>query len=274
MISYASNSILHDKMTANKHTLFVISVDEMDKIVNTYNLASAKKLWKALKYKVALGVDYTALILDLKKLFILMIGVGALAKLYIKKYRDKAHIILKGSPKLRYLLKGTRYNVNNVKIIQLAIGSAGAMHAIKGGGILTLVLVTSFNIIDLLLSDGVTLFRFIGSLAIDIAKVGVAVGATIAGTSLVIGILPFVAGFVIGPLVVAIVISGIVADRLNFIDKQYSIKEKVIKFLEELEPKYKEANGQNLIGAFTKHSLDPDNFKNQKSIFYKVNNND
>ena len=50
------------------------------------------------------------------------------------------------------MIKGTRYNVNNAKIIQLAIGTAGAMHAIKGGGILTLILVTSFNIIDLLTS--------------------------------------------------------------------------------------------------------------------------
>lgn len=102
-------------------------------------------------------------------------GFGA--KAYIKTYGGKAHIILKGQPGLRSILTGTKYGIKNPKVVSMGLGKTGAIAAAKQGGILTVVLLSAYRVVDYFLTDQATLSRLVGTLATDIVKVGIATGA-------------------------------------------------------------------------------------------------
>ena len=99
---------------------------------------------------------------------------------------------------------------------------------------LTIVLVTVFRVIDYFLTDAATLNQLIGTLAIDVVKVGVATGASIAAATFVAS-----TGFVIafGPLIAAIAFGVGVAMLLEYADKKFKITEKIILALDEISEK-------------------------------------
>lgn len=65
----------------------------------------------------------------------------------------------------------------------MGLGKAGAIHAAKSGGILSVVLLSAYRAVDYFLMDQATLSQLIGSLATDVVKVGIAAGASIAAAS-------------------------------------------------------------------------------------------
>ncbi len=61
--------------------------------------------------------------------------------------------------------------MQNAKVIQMGLGKYGAVQAAKGGGVLTIVLVTAFRVIDYFLTDSATLNQLIGTLATDVIRI-------------------------------------------------------------------------------------------------------
>ena len=59
----------------------------------------------------------------------------------------------------------------------MGLGKTGAIAAAKQGGILTVVLLSAYRVVDYFLTDQATLSRLVGTLATDIVKVGIATGA-------------------------------------------------------------------------------------------------
>ena len=152
-------------------------------------------------------------------------------KAYVKTYGGKPHIILKGLPGLRRVLTGTKYGIKNPKVITMGLGKAGAIHAAKSGGILSVVLLTGYRVIDYFLTDEATLSQLIGSLATDVVKVGIATGASIGIASAVVG-----AGvtLAIGPIIAVVIVGVVVSMALSAIDDYYGITDRVIAGLDEL----------------------------------------
>lgn len=113
----------------------------------------------------------------------------------------------------------------------MGLGKAGAIHAAKTGGILSVVLLSAYRVIDYFLTDQATLSQLIGSLATDVVKVGIATGASIAAASGLVA-----AGFTIavGPIFAVVVIGLGVSWALGIIDTRYGITDAVIAGLDEM----------------------------------------
>ncbi len=153
-----------------------------------------------------------------------------LGKVAFKSYGGKMHVIFKGHAGLRKILTGTRYGVTNAKIVSLGIGEKGLRQAVRRGGILSIILITAWNVIDFVLGDDVTLGQFIGQLSTDVAKIGAsaAVGA-IAGAA-VVG--TAVGAFALGPLIVAVAVGIGVSLVLDYLDNKYGWTSKLQSFLD------------------------------------------
>ena len=98
----------------------------------------------------------------------------------------------------------------------------------------TFFLITTFRVIDFFMTDTMTLNRLVGTLATDIVKVGIATGASIAaagfGVTLATG--PILAFVVVG---VGVGVGVVFNFGLNELDKKYSITDRVVSGLDEIE---------------------------------------
>ncbi|KKO47543.1 hypothetical protein VT06_16515 [Arsukibacterium sp. MJ3] len=221
-------------MKSNQHEVFVVSIEEMEAIVQSSpkgKLPHIKNAWQKLKGKTEVGASYYASADDLRTLSKLVGDLGGFAtKAYVNTYGGKPHIIIKGHPGLRRILTGTKYGIKNPKVITMGLGKAGAINAAKSGGILSIVLLSSYRVTDYFLTDQATLSQLIGSLATDVVKVGIATGASIAA-AIVISTAFTVA---IGPIVAVVVVGVVTSMLLGALDTRYGITDKVIAGLDEL----------------------------------------
>ncbi len=235
MFSEQEKKELQKQIQSSKHEVYVVSLEEMDAIIKSLpkgNKKSVQAAWQKIKNKVGLGASYYASADDavtMAKLIGDLGGIGARA--YIKSYGGKPHIIIKGHAGLRTILTGTRYGIKNPKVISMGLGKAGAITAAKQGGIFTIVLLSAYRVVDYFLTDQATLTQFIGTLATDVVKVGIATAASI-GAAVVMG------GFTlaVGPIlmVVVVVVGFGVSMLLEYADNSLGITNRVIAGLDEL----------------------------------------
>lgn len=226
---------LKQQITSNQHEVFVISLEEMDAIVRSSpksNMSDIQDTWQKLKSKAEAGASYYASADDLRTLSKLVGDLGGFTtKAYVKTYNGRPHIILKGRPGLRKILTGTKYGIQNPKVITMGLGKAGAIHAAKSGGILSIVLISAYKVADYFLTDGATLTQLVGSLATDIVKVGLATGASIAAASAVVAM-----GFTvaIGPIAAVVLVGVGTSMALSALDEYYGITDRVIAGLDSM----------------------------------------
>ena len=184
MLTEQDKKALKRTIQANQHEVFILSIEEMDAIVRSSpasRKASVQQAWQKIKGKAEAGANYYASADDLRTLTKLVGDLGSFgAQAYVKTYGGKPHIILKGHPGLRKILTGTKYGIKNPKVVTMGLGKAGAIHAAKQGGIISVVLLTTYRVVDYFLTDEATLSRLVGTLATDIVKIGIATGVSIA----------------------------------------------------------------------------------------------
>jgi len=253
MISTADKEMLRQRITANQHEIYILSLEEMDAVVQKFAKTPANKsLWNQYRAKLEKGANFASPGKDTFLLAKLVGDMGGIvnARAYIKYYNGKPHIILKGYPGLRKILTGTKYGVQNAKVVKIGLGKYGGIKAAKGGGVLTIILLSAYRIIDYALKDGATLSELIGSLATDVVKVGIATGASIAvatgaatfGSALVASssaTAAAVGGFIvaIGPLAAVVLVGAGMSVALTILDEKYGITDKVIAALDEISEK-------------------------------------
>ncbi len=233
MLTEKEKKELQQKIQSNTHEVYVVSFEEMDAIIRSSpkgQKASVQSTWQKIKGKVGVGASYYASADDavtMAKLIGDLGGVGTRA--YIKSYGGKPHIILQGHAGLRSILTGTKYGIKNPKVISMGLGKAGAVAAAKQGGILTVVLLSTYRVADFFLTDQATLSQLIGTLATDVVKVGIATGAAILVASSAVA-----ATFAVGPIVAVVVVGLGVSMLLDFADKRLGITNRVIVGLDEV----------------------------------------
>lgn len=221
----------------NQHEVYILSLEEMDCVIEKGVKGKIiKQKWSQLRGKLEFSANYVATGKDIVLFSKLLGDLGfAGTKVYIKYYRGQAHIILKGYPGLRKILNGTKYGVQNAKIIKMGLGKYGAIQAAKGGGILTIVLVSVYRVVDYFLTDSSTLNQLIGTLSTDVVKIGLATGASILAASSIAASSGVLVAF--GPLAVVILVGVGVAMLLEFADEKYGITNKLIAALDEISEK-------------------------------------
>ena len=220
----------------NIHEVMAFDAEAFDKMVKEQDFrqtipSSIKKSWKKLRIYLEGFANYAANIDDIRTLTLLANEMGAMTLVRVENYSGVLHIILNGNARLRSLLSGIKYRADNIKIVSMGLGVAGAINAAKKGSILTVILVSAFRVIDYILRDTMTLSMLIGSLASDVAKVMIAYGASVSilsfigtGASLTLAI---------GPMIIVVVV-GIGAHFIfNAIENEFHITKKLIKALDE-----------------------------------------
>ncbi|CAH0990983.1 hypothetical protein SIN8267_01084 [Sinobacterium norvegicum] len=252
MLSDQGKNELKQKIKSNQHEVFVVSIEEMDAIVRASpkgNSPHIKSAWQSLKGKAEAGAGYYASADDLRTLSKLVGDLGGFTtKAYVKTYGGKPHIVLKGHPGLRHILTGTKYGIKNPKVITMGLGKAGAIHAAKQGGIISVVLLSIYRVADYFLTDQATLSQLVGSLATDVVKVGFATGASIVAASALVGLGLTLA---IGPMIAVVAVGVLASMALGEIDNHYGITDRIILGLDELN---KDALSQ--VQKTKKHILD------------------
>lgn len=234
MLSDQEKKELKQQIKSNQYEVFVVSIEEMDAIVKSSpkgNLPHIKNEWQKLKGKAETGASYYASADDLRTLSKLVGDLGGFAtKAYVKTYGGKPHIILKGQPGLRRVLTGTKYGIKNPKVITMGLGKAGAIHAAKSGGILSVVLLSAYRVTDYVLTDEATLSQLVGSLATDVVKVGIATVASIAAATVVSTAFTVA----VGPIAAVVIVGVGTSMLLSALDESYGITDKVIAGIDEL----------------------------------------
>ena len=132
-------------------------------------------------------------------------------------------VIIRGWPNGRQLLSGTRYRVDNPKIMELQIGKPGIQAAAKESARFGVYLVVAVDFIQFVRDRD--LAHLLGSLTVDIPSVllasaiGAAAGVLVAGT--VIGT------FALGPALVAFGVGVLVGGGLFWLDQRFDISKRV-----------------------------------------------
>jgi hypothetical protein len=88
---------------------------------------------------------------------------------------------------LRSQLNGTRYLLNNLKVIQMGIGKMGAAHAIRGGVVIAIVFSVFFHALDQMMNDRATWHDFAAGVGFDVAT-------AVTGAALAWGVVSTVVG--------------------------------------------------------------------------------
>ncbi|WP_052184386.1 hypothetical protein [Rahnella aquatilis] len=143
-------------------------------------------------------------------------------------------IKISGYPGVRKILNAPVFAVKNPKIVDLGIGRFGVTKSIIEGARVTFYVAAAYRTLDYILNDETTLSTFIGSLATDIAKIGI-VSAITWGTQLAAATLTT---FVAGPLIAAVVVGFITAAVLNELDNKFGITDKLVKHLESAQQEF------------------------------------
>ena len=234
MLTEKEKKELQQEIQSNKHEVYVISFEEMDAIIKSSpkgNKPSVKAAWQKIKGKIGAGASYYASADDAVAMAKLVGDLGGIgARAYIKNYGGKPHIVLKGHAGLRTILTGTKYGIKNPKVVSMGLGKVGAITAAKQGGILTVVLLSAYRVIDYFLTDQATLSQLVGTLATDVVKVGIATAASI-GAAIVAGGITTVA---VGPIVAVILVGVGVSMLLELADNKLGITDRVIAGLDEI----------------------------------------
>ncbi|MFK8257759.1 PAAR domain-containing protein [Erwinia sp. AnSW2-5] len=140
-------------------------------------------------------------------------------------------IKVSGYPGVRKIINAPVFMAKNPKMIDLGLGkygSAGVTKNIIAGARLTFIVAAAYRTIDFILNDETSLAKFIGSLATDVVKLGLA--SVIAGGAGIAAGAMF--SLVIAPTVAIVIVGFGTAMILNWIDNKFGVTDKVIAQIE------------------------------------------
>lgn len=145
-------------------------------------------------------------------------------------HQGVTYIKITGYPSLRRILNGTRYTVNNPKILDVGIGKAGINMGILSGARWCVYFSGAQRAVEFIFSSKHDVATFIGNITMDTAKIIVTifVSKSLAAAS---GIAAF-AGVTI-PISVTIIVSVVVGfyivNKLSTLDDNHDLSKNLIK---------------------------------------------
>jgi len=115
-------------------------------------------------------------------------------------------------------------------MVKMGFGKQGLKSGARGGFLIGFLILSAFNIADLVLKDDYNWKHFVSAMAVDVGILTISTAAGIAaGVGVAIGF--GVAAFTVGPILVAIGVSIGVGLALNYAAEQFRLREKLVKAL-------------------------------------------
>ncbi|MEL7941710.1 MULTISPECIES: hypothetical protein [Pseudomonas] len=138
-------------------------------------------------------------------------------------YQGRQYVVLSGYPGLRRILTGTRYSVDNAKLVQMGVGRYGIRGSSLSGFRLSCYVAVGLEVLEWYFNDQLSMLDLLGGVGIELVKAGI---ASAVGYAVATGI-SVMFGFAVLPVLVgALVVFG-VGVGLNLLDQRYGIKQRV-----------------------------------------------
>ncbi|MEE4410273.1 MULTISPECIES: PAAR domain-containing protein [unclassified Serratia (in: enterobacteria)] len=229
------DSKLRAMLQANSQEVMLLTLGEVYEILSSWgfykngwvDLTQTQPGQIAVNYGLGIkdAITTTMLIADLKLYDIK-------STVYVNKNGTEL-IKLTGYSGIRKILNAPVYALKNPKVVSLGIGKFGVKSAIVEGTVITFYFALAYRTIDFIMNDDTSLAEFIGSLATDVVKIGIA-SAVSWGAGALLTMTPFV----IGPIV-AVVLVGLGASiALNVLDDHFKVTNKLVELIENAQQEF------------------------------------
>ncbi|MFW5389767.1 PAAR domain-containing protein [Yersinia sp. 2544 StPb PI] len=160
---------------------------------------------------------------------------GIRATIYVN-HKGTELIKLTGYAGVRKVLTAPVFALKNPKVVDLGIGKYGLKNSIISGARLTFYVAAAYRTVDFILNDATSLAEFIGSLATDVVKIGIASAVSWGIGTIALGVVSTVAV----PLVVVVVAGLVSAIGLNYLDDKFGFTDQVVKCIEGAQQEFVE----------------------------------
>ncbi|OCQ53373.1 hypothetical protein Ppb6_01421 [Photorhabdus australis subsp. thailandensis] len=152
---------------------------------------------------------------------------GIKATVYVN-HKGTELIKLTGYPGIRKILNAPVFALKNPKVVDLGIGKYGLNKSIIEGARLTFYVAAAYRTLDFILNDETSLAEFIGSLATDVVKIGIASAISWGVGAVTVELIPIVSV----PLVLVVGVGILAAWGLNALDNKFGVTDRVVAYLE------------------------------------------
>ncbi|CNE00521.1 PAAR domain-containing protein [Yersinia mollaretii] len=194
---------------------------------------------------------------------------GIRATVYVN-HKGTELIKLTGYAGIRKVLTAPVFALKNPKVVDLGIGKYGLKNSIISGARLTFYVAAAYRTLDFILNDATSLAEFIGSLATDVVKIGIASAISWGIGTIALGVVSTVAV----PLVVVVVVGLASAIGLNHLDNKFGVTDKVVKCIEGAQQEFIEKAREVEQGLWDLGAMYADKMldKGKEVIEYEVRN--
>ncbi|HBL4970375.1 PAAR domain-containing protein [Enterobacter cloacae] len=156
---------------------------------------------------------------------------GIKATVYVN-HKGTELIKISGYPGVRKILNAPVFSAKNPKVVDIGIGKYGLKKSIIEGARLTFYVAAAYRTIDYIMNDETSFAEFIGSLATDAVKIGIA-SAVVWGVGLVL-----VTPWIVANLAIVVVVGGVAAITLNVLDEKFGATDKVVAYIESAQQEF------------------------------------
>ncbi|EHA6961830.1 PAAR domain-containing protein [Vibrio parahaemolyticus] len=224
---------VRDLLQANNHDVMLLTLSETFAYLQTEGWKQTKQAWvEATDTTIGqIMINYGP---NGKDVVTTSMVVSKLGSLGIKATVEVNHLgneIIKftGWPNIRKILNAPRFRLDNPKVVDVGIGKYGLKNSIVSGARLTFYVAAAYRTVDFILNDEITLNRYIGSLAVDVVKIGI-VSALTWGVGAVV-----VTPFVVFNLAIVVTVGLLFSIGVNYIDTKYGITDAVVEYLDRAQ---------------------------------------
>lgn len=156
-------------------------------------------------------------------------GGTIIGKYEITRNGSKSYITFKGNHRLRSIVKGTRYLLNNANILALGIGQAGLKASAKGGVFLTIIYSVPYRTLELAFKKDYLFSNWVVNVSSDVIKASISATIGYLAGAYFIG----ATGVVLLPIGVGIVAALVFGEVLSSLEGKLELKEKAIAAIDE-----------------------------------------
>lgn len=231
---------LRGMLSQNNQDVMLLTIPEAFEVLQSWGWKETKTAWVEttqsdvgqvlVNYGVN-GKDVVTTSMIISKLG----SFGIRATVYLN-HKGTELIKLTGYPGIRKVLNAPVFALKNPKVIDLGIGKYGLGKSIVEGARLTFYVAAAYRTIDFILNDETHLAQFIGSLATDVVKIGIASAISWGAGAAAVAYVPFISA----PLVVVVVFGFLAAWGLNKLDEKFGVTDKVVAYIEAAQQEFVE----------------------------------
>ena len=231
---------LRGMLYQNNFDVMLLTVSEVFEVLQSWGWKDTKTAWVEITQS-GIGqvmVNYGVNGKDVVTTSMILVKLGDLgirATVYINHIGTEL-IKFTGYPGIRKILNAPVFRLDNTKVVDFGIGKYGLAKSIIEGARLTFYIAAAYRTLDYILNDETSLAKFIGSLATDVVKLGIASAISWGAGSFAIAYVPFVAA----PLVAVVVFGLLSAWVLNELDDKFGVTDQVVAYLEAAQQEFVE----------------------------------